>query len=309
MKFATNNILGLCLGAAALCVTALPAAAASFTQPGGTMGAPAGANPPPGLYFANALNYGIGRGLPGASFDDSTAVGVEVPIFIWVPGWNFLGATYAAAVAAPLVDVGIRSPGHLADTYLRGVFNPDVNPITLSWNLGNGFFVSFGEHIYIPINSEVVVASSAAGVVSSAASFEQRVAVSYIANDWVLSANGIFGIVTNDGVGIKGPDYANVDWTIAHNFGKWQIGAVGYGAWDLETTPINFAVGKAAAVAVGGLVGYNFGVVNLQLMATHQVVTHGDTNYGREDTRVWSTLVIPIWNPPAPTPQPLVAKY
>jgi hypothetical protein len=310
MTTSASKFFAMSLGAVALCTTALPAAAASFTQPGATMGAPTGANPPPGLYFANFANYGIGKELPGKfPSDDSTAVGIEVPAFIWVPGWNFLGASYAASVAFPFVEVGVRSPNHTADTFLRGVFNPDINPITLSWNLGNGFFVSFGEHIYVPVNSEVVVGSSNAGVVSSAASFEQRVAVSYIANDWVLSANGIFGIATNDGVGVKAPDYANIDWTIAHNFGKWQLGVVGYGAWDLETTPVNAAVGRAAAVAVGGLVGYNFGVVNLTLEATHQVVTHGDTNYGREDTRVWTSLVIPIWNPTPAAPKPLVAKY
>jgi hypothetical protein len=310
MTIVKSKVFVLGVAAAALSATALPAAAASYTQPGATMGSPAGANPPPGLYFANALNYGIGKELPGKFPDgDSTAVGVEAPILIWVPGWNFLGATYAASAAFVVVDVGVRSPNHAADTYLRGVFNPDINPITLSWNLGNGFFVSFGEHIYIPVNSEVVVGSSNAGVVSSAPMFEQRVSVSYLANDWVLSANGIVGIGGNDGVGVKSPDYVNVDWTIARNFGKWQVGAVGYGAWDIETTPINAGVGKASAVGIGGLVGYNFGVVDLQLRATHQIVTHGDSNYGREDTRVWSTLVIPIWNPPAPAPKPLVAKY
>src|ERR1700752_5335090 len=106
MQITTSKLLGLGLGAAALCATALPAAAASFTQPGGTTGSPAGAVPPPGLYFVNAANYGIGNDLPGKTVGDTVAVGVEVPIFIWNPGWNFLGAQYAASVAFPLVDVG-----------------------------------------------------------------------------------------------------------------------------------------------------------------------------------------------------------
>jgi len=310
MKLTTNRLVGLGLGAAALCATALPASAASFTEPGITMGAPAGAVPPAGLYFANLANYGIGQNFPGGVPGDTAAVGVEVAAFIWSSGWNFLGASYAASIAFPFVDVGIRSPGHVADTYLRGVFNPDINPVTFSWNLGNGLFVSFGEHIYIPINSEVVVGSSAPGVVTSAASFEQRVAISYIGNDWILSANGIVGIVTNDAAGVAIPDYANIDWTIAHTFGKWELGVVGYGAFDLNTTPVNAAVGRGVAVGIGGLVGYNFGPVDLVLEATHQVVTEGATNLAINYTRVWTTVVIPIWNPtPPPPPHPVVAKY
>lgn len=300
MKITTNKLLGLGLGAAALVATALPASAASFTQPGGTMGAPAGANPPPGLYFANAANYGIGGTAGGTG--PSEAVGIEVPIFIWSTGWNFLGASYAASVAFPFVDIGVHNTN-----YLRGAFNPYINPITLSWNLGNGLFVSFGEGIYIPIASDVVIAS---GGTTSPASFEQRAAISYIANDWIISANVIAGIVTKDSAGVQGADYLNVDWTIAHTFGKWELGVVGYGAWDLNTTPINFAAGRGEAIGVGGLLGYNFGPVNLTLEATHEFVSRGATNYGYHDTRVWTSIVIPIWNPtPAAPPRPVVAKY
>jgi Putative MetA-pathway of phenol degradation len=181
MKSTMSKVLASGLGIAALCATALPAAASSFTQPGATTGAPAGANPPPGLYFVNAANYGIGT---------ATAVGVEAPIFLWVPGWNFLGATYAASVLEPFVEVGVHKT-----TYLRSPFNPFVNPVTLSWNLGNGLFVSFAEGIYIPVAEEINGTGSATGVVSGAA-FEQRIAVSYIGNDWIASANTIIGLET-----------------------------------------------------------------------------------------------------------------
>src|SRR5262249_2635309 len=133
----THKILASVAGAAVLCASALPAAAASFTQPGATLGSPAGAVPPPGLYFANSANWGLASTVPAqAGTGNTTAVGVEAPAFIWVPGWNFLGAQYAASVALVGVEVGIRSPGHVADVYNRNVFNPYVSPLTLSWNLG-----------------------------------------------------------------------------------------------------------------------------------------------------------------------------
>ena len=304
MKTAARNLFAVGLGAvglgaAALCAS-VPATAASFSQPGGTMGAPAGAVPPPGLYFANSANWGVSGSSP------SVASGIEIPAFIWSSGWNILGASYAASVAGVFVDVGTHD-----QNYLLGAFNPYINPVTLSWNLGHGIFVSFGEGIYIPLKSDVVFASGAPNTTTSGAAFEQRLSVSYIANDWILSANSIFGLTTNDSAGVKSPDYINLDATIAHTFGKWELGVVGYGAWDIENTGLTFANGgRGEAIGIGGLVGYNFGPVNLTMQASHQIVTHGFTNYGKDDTRVWTTLVIPIWNPaPAAAPHPLVAKY
>jgi hypothetical protein len=264
------------------------------------MGAPIGANPPPGLYFANSANYGIGNDVAAGH---TQAIGIEVPAFIWSSGYNFLGASYAASVAAVLVESGISG----AD-YERGVFNTIVNPVSLSWDLGHGLFVSFQEVIYTPMKSDVALSSSSRVV--SGAAFEQRVSISYLANDWVISANNIFALTTNDAGGQRAPDYYNIDATVAHKFGAWEFGAVGYGSFDLETTAYNFAPGRGRAVGVGGLLGYGFSNgIGLTLQATHQVLTRGDTNYAKDDTRVWTSLVIPIWSPTAPAPKPVIAKY
>jgi hypothetical protein len=305
MKTISRN-LTLGLGAAALCASALPAFAGAFTEPGITAGSPAGFNPPPGLYFANLANYGVAQ---GASPTGTTSVGIEVPAFTWVPGWNFLGATYSASVAFPFVEIGVHNT-----TYLRGAFNPDIEPIKLSWNLGNGFAISFAEDIYIPIKSEVTQSSVPAAVTSGAA-FEQRVAISYIANDWVISANNIIGITTKDSGGVNDPDYYNLDAMVAHTFGKWMLGVVGYGSWDIQQTPLNTTAfggfDPGEAIGFGGLLGYNFGPVDIQIRLTHQFITHGmDPGLPKEDTRVWTNIVIPIWNPTPPAPaRPVVAKY
>jgi Putative MetA-pathway of phenol degradation len=292
MKTVTSKLLGLAAGAAALCAMALPAAASSWTQPGASTGAPAGALPPPGLYFVGAANYGIGEASP------TLAVGVGVQGLIWNPGWTFLGASYAADVALIEVEVGVHNAN-----YLRGVYNPFIRPVTLSWNLGNGFFVSAGSGVYTPVGTEIG---------NPGAAFEQHFNISYLANDWIASANFYYGITTSgsaNGVTGRTPDYANLDLTLGHAFGKWSLGIVGYGAWDTQTTALNAAAGRGVEYGIGGFVGYNFGVVDLQFKVTHQVVTEGTTNYGRGDTRAWVTMVIPIWNPTPPAPKPLVAKY
>jgi hypothetical protein len=301
MKTTSTKLLALGVGAAALCASALPAMATTYTEPGITCGAPAGFNPPPGLYFINLDSYGIGQTAAGG-LGPSEELGVGVAAFAWVPGWNFLGATYAASVALIGVEVGLHNT-----TFLRSPFNPDVNPIQLSWNFGNGFGISFGEHIYIPVREENNGSASPAGV-TSAASFEQRVAVSYIGNDWVLSANGIIGIVTKDSAGGQSPDYANLDLTIAHTFGKWELGVVAYGSWDIQTTAENAAVGRGATYGAGGLLGYNFGPVDLTLKLTDAFYNAGAFAFPKNDVRFWTTIVIPIWNP-APPPRPVIAKY
>jgi hypothetical protein len=293
MNIVKSKLFALGLGAAALSATALPAAANSWTQAGATMGSPAGFLPPPGLYFVGAANYGVSstdsRGLPDA-------LGVGVQSFIWVPGWTFLGAQYAASATAIEIEAGF----HHAN-YVRGVYNPVVSPVNLSWNLGNGFGFSIGEGIYLPLTST--------DVHNPGAGFEQHFNLSYIANDWVASINGWYTLSASDDAGFRQPDTLNIDYTLARNFGKWEFGVVGYTSWDTNITNANRGLGKGEDIGIGGLLGYNFGPVDLQLKATHEIVSHGDAQYGPEDTRVWVTIVIPIWNPTPPAAKPLVAKY
>jgi hypothetical protein len=295
MTTIANRLLAATAGAVALCVAALPASAAPWTQPGASMGVPAGFVPPPGLYFVGAANYGI------AATD--VAAGVAVQALIWSPGWTFLGAQYAADVGLIEVEVGIH---HV--TYLRGVFNPFVRPVTLSWNLGNGFAVSVGEGIYTPFDKT--------DISNPGAAFEQHFSVSYIANDWIASINAAYTLTTGGSsiASTKTPDTLDIDYTLAHTFGKWELGVVGYSAWDTQGGFVgsgfnNSAVGKGVDVGVGALLGYNFGPVDLTLKATHEIVSHGNSQYGKDDTIVWVTLVIPIWNPTPPASKPLVAKY
>jgi hypothetical protein len=288
MRINGNKLRSIILGLVALCAAASPAASISWTPPGVTMGIPAGAVPSPGLYFGDLAHYGT---------SPTKTVSSDVPFFIWSPGWHFLGATYAASVVFPLIEIGLTGS---TKKYFDAPFNPLIIPMTLSWNLGEGFFVSVSEGGYVPVNT--ATAFSTSGVTSGAA-FETRSAISYLHNDWILSANSILGLTTADAVGLRQADYLNVDWTAAHTFGKWELGAVGYGAWDIETTAANKATGRGRLVGVGGLVGYNFGVLTLTLEATHAVVQGGNTNYGKDDTRVWSSLVIPIWTPTPPAGQ------
>jgi hypothetical protein len=265
------------LGLAALTISSLPASAASWTPPGVTMGLPLGSSYPPGLYFSDLAHYGSGP---------TKTVTADVPSLTWSPGWQFLGANYQASILAMGIEVWVPPK-----TFKHDIFNPLIMPLSLSWNLGHGIFASFSQGFYLPVATGT--AFTTAGETSGAA-FEERGALSYLNDGWILSANTIFGITTPDAVGLKQPDYFNVDWTAAHVFGRWKLGFVGYGAWDVEKTPANAALGLGHIVALGGMVGYDFGGPIVIVNATHAIVQGGDTNYGKEDTRVFARVTIPF---------------
>jgi hypothetical protein len=292
----TSKLTKLAVACAlSLCAIAPAALAGSVTQPGETVGVAAGAPLPPGLYFVNTGDWGNRSNV-------DVALGVDIPVLAWSTPWTILGARVQFLVATPLVEVGV----HHAN-YLRGVYNPLVSG-QLAWDLGNGFGFSYLLGAYIDAHSEVAWSST---------SLNQRFALSYTGNGWNLTANVIWGIqfdqVTSRpqlspcpvpfGANGCNPDFLNVDLTATKKFGKWEIGAVAFGSADL-TTPIA-GYQKQSQIALGGLVGYDFGAVILQGYLTTDVY---EKNYGGFDTRLWGRVILPIWTAPA-APPPTTPLY
>ena len=99
--------------------------------------------------------------------------------------------------------------------------------------------------------------------------------------------------------------FINLDLTATKKFGKWEIGPVAYASWDLSSPIAGYS--KQSQFAVGGLVGYDFGPVTLQVYVTTDVAQH---NYGGYDTRGWGRIILPLGNPFAQrAPAPLVSKF
>jgi hypothetical protein len=57
-------------------------------------------------------------------------------------------------------------------------------------------------------------------------------------------------------------------------------------------------------LALGGLVGYDFGPVILQAYLTRTVV---QDNYDYYDTRFWARIIIPVWTAPTEPTMPVKA--
>jgi hypothetical protein len=89
------------------------------------------------------------------------------------------------------------------------------------------------------------------------------------------------------------PNFVNVDLTGTKRFGKWELGPVGFYSTDISTPFFGYL--RQSKAAIGGLVGYWFDPVILQVYVTTELY---EKNYRGKDTRLWSRLVIPFGNQP-----------
>lgn len=290
MAWALRNLISASL---LLLSTATSALAGSVTQPGDTMGSASGAPIPPGFYFANQTNWGC------ANTTQRTCVGTDIPIFAWSTPWEIFGARLAFATApTTVVNVDIHDTHHAA-----GFFNPFVAN-QLTWDLGHGWGFTYLLGAYIDVKSSNVYSST---------SLNQRFGLSYTANEWNLTANVISGINFNQATthpqGFPcpvtktfgcNPNFINVDLTGTKRFGKWELGPIGFYATDISKPLPEYR--RQSKAAIGGLIGYWFDPVILQVYVTQEVY---EKNYGGKDTRVWARLVVPLGSPPPPGLRPI----
>jgi hypothetical protein len=298
---AAAGMLSLC-SIAGLTANSTTALAGSVTQPGETIGIATGAPLPPGLYFLNTADWGCRN--RNRELGDQ-CLGVDIPVLAWSTPWKIVGARIQFVFASPVLEAGVAEGPFNPASYTAGWYNP-LASIQFAWDLGGGWGFSYLVGAYFDVDS---------GTAWSDTSLNQRFAISYTGNDWNLTANLIWGShfdsVTNspqispcpaasfDGFGLDhgcNPDFLNLDLTATKKFGKWELGPVAFGSWDVSSPVSNFP--RQSQFAVGGLVGYDFGSVTLQAYVTTDVA---ESNYGGFDTRAWTRVIIPLSNltPPA----------
>jgi hypothetical protein len=297
------------MGALGLCALSGAANASSLTQPGETVGVAIGAPLPEGVYFLDTFSYGSFRGL-GNDGDLS----VNIPVLAWSTPWTLFGGRIEAYGAVPEVAGGRNAYGVNSGLYLRSMYNPALL-VGAAWNLGGGFSFSNFVGGYAPVNTVL-------GAGNNSWIFNERFALTYLANGWNLTAHGIVGIAGNtqtsgfvSGYQQRQADYFNLDLTAVKTIGKWEVGAVGFYSTDLSRPYVGYGP-LQAQFALGGLVGYNFGGITVQAYLTRDVYSHGYYNLTASglgtgstayETRLWTRVIVPLWNPEAP--KAVAAKY
>ena len=275
------SLLAVPFGASPLLAPA-PALAGSAAQPGQTIGLPAGAQLPVGLYVVNTSSFGVRDTRPLASESN-----INLPAFVWATPWTLFGGRLNLIAIQPVVASSPRGT-----PYQSGIGQPLLAG-QLAWDLGSNVGVSYLFGGYLPIETRFLTQN---------ASLSHRFAASYTGDGLNLTANLLYGIFL-DPVSPQGgvyPDYLNLDLTATKKFGKWEVGPVAFASTDLPTRFPGYR--RQGQIAVGGLVGYNFGPVNLQAYVTRDVVEH---QYGGRETRGWLRVIVPIYkettNAAAPT--------
>jgi hypothetical protein len=310
---------------------------------GASIGIPGAAAPPPGIYTGFESAYGLYGGMTGtqggvgAGAPSTHGIGLGafigiVPV-VWSPGWNFLGATYTLAALQPFVTafagsgggapagfVGANTNCALAAGNFCGwnqmFLNTLFQPVNLSWNLGGGWFVGASFTFQAPDGTRSLGSPN-----PDYWTLAPGAAISYLSPNWTLSANMVYQIYTGSAginsaiggtpaaVGFTNGDQFGGDLTALYKLGKWSFGPVGYWLWQTTSDRAGGAgctpaiCGNNNLLGLGGLVGYDFGPVDLQVWATDSVWSQ---NAAQAGWTIFTRIGFRLWAPEAA--RPLVAK-
>jgi len=298
------------------------------SKAGAFIGASAGA-PPPGIYMFNQVftyqAFDRGPGIP-AGTERELNDWVDVQGFVWVPGWTFLGATYDAVLVIPWEVVSVTNTPSGLGSKFGGSDDIYIVPVELSWKFGDsGFALKTGIGIFVP-SGTMQGPHGTSNVGRPWWTFQPELILSYLKDGWNISAFIYDEIPTHNYVdGFENGNVFHVDWNILKTIGKWTFGPVGYFVAQVSNDRPNgsgvAAQGLWQRVAVGGLIGYDFGPVSLSVWSTDEVYQHasGGVTEGIPDLAaswkgftLFMNLSYRLWAPEEPAPitmkRPLVYK-
>ncbi|MBA9070063.1 hypothetical protein FHR71_003827 [Methylobacterium sp. RAS18] len=307
----------LAAGAIALTagMTTTVAQAQSTTAPGEQVGLATGAPLPEGIYAINTFTYG-GRDQGGAD------VAVNIPILVWSTPFVPFGGRLEFVVAPPTVFTFSQTRSGRDTSINIGTFVGGV----WAFDLGGNFGVSLLGGAYL---NELNAGRGGGLNILASNTYRVGLAGSYTGDGWNVTANLTYNFYDTPGrfdgrngipaffgpVGIS--DAFNLDLTATKKFGKFEIGAIGYGTVNLDPNVIAFPaglgvgagrVGRGGRFLLGGLVGYDFGPFSTQAYVARTVARSSDSF---DSTEGWFRIVAPLYTPAAaaPAPAPLVRKY
>jgi hypothetical protein len=222
------------------------------------------------------------------------------------------------------------------------VANTRLTPILAQWNLGQGLFAAAGLTLIVPdgsryngtLNPDYLTYEPT--VAFAYISKDWRVIANFVydINDPSTGHTGTYQIVANAppvsfnpalaaaiasiGNGYTSGQQAFLDFSATYAIGKFEIGPVASFKWQTtadspgggltcaQTAALlgpTLGCGRATNYAVGGLVGYNFGIVDLQVWATDSVFAQDDF----KGVGVYTRLTFRMWGPDQPG-KPLATK-
>ena len=302
------------IGAAALALSlSATASYAGYMQPGETMGLSLISPLPEGVFAADLESYG--RSKPAGS-PTNLDIGVNIPVLIWSTPITFYNTRLEILGGVPFAHID----GSGDDRF--GAVSWALGPL-LAHDFGGGLTGGLGVLIRTPDLSSNI--QDLSGRTGDAVDVRQSL-------QYKLPGNGPFGGITlmenaayTTAINKQGPvtvtadgltvpvqnDLFAGDFTAEKSFGKFTIGFVGYG--NIDTNNVARLTGVNAReknIALGGLVGYDFGRFTLTGIVTHSLFASAivPTVALHEETRGWVRVVVPLYIAPPPS-APVVARY
>jgi hypothetical protein len=278
---------------------ASPAFAAETWVPylaGSRIGLQLGTLPGPGLHFS------LGGMYADMSLHDQngnkTPVTLQSPLIIpalmWIPETKVLGATYAAEIVQPLLQITIQAPGAPNNTvfYNGGFFNTIIIPAMLAWDLPSYFHLRASLGIYIPDGSY----SRAEGANLLGFNFwniQPQLGATWLYDGWNVSAGVTLDLPTkNTETNYQTGDIASFDFNVSKSIDKLTLGAgVSTNVQFTNDTQNGQTVPnhKAFDLVAGPYVAYKFGKVTTALW-----YTNGTANNFFEGSKVWFRVGLPL---------------
>lgn len=305
----TRLLAGFATACLATSCVAGAAQAQILAQPGETMGVALGSPLPEGIFFVDLESYGKRDG-------QNNRLGVNIPIVAWSTPFSFYDTRLEILYAAPFTHIDGQGAGAVnrVDAYSQGLL------FILAHDFGHGIggsiiagprtpdnFTQNGRGVLGDFRAAINYVGPLGGLtkVKAAATFH------YQGN--FGGSNGFNGVFGYQGF----RDNIFVDYTLTNTFGKLEFGLVGTAYTDIGGPNYTSTPARGSGVAVGGLIGYDFGKVTAQAMVTREVyVRNGGYGLGlglagnnRDyETRGWLRLIVPLYVAPV-APVPVVAKY
>ena len=277
---ATNQNVRIAIAAISL-AGANGAAMAGGMQMGETAGQAYAVPLPEGVYAWSTLSYGI-RPLSGDITENSL---FNIPILAWSTPWTLGGARVELAATWPQISEAFYTSrvGGPEPASLGVIYNPFVGGL-LAWDLGRGFYLSVLSGVYFPLDT------GPTGVAANYWVAREGLNFAYNHDGWKAAVNFNYQFQGNNlSTDLPGGnDNVVYDMTLTKTQDKFEIGAVGFGSADVNHRPGTL---QDSQLALGALVGYNFGRASAQVYMTHDVY---QKNLGGNETRAWLRLVVPM---------------
>ena len=256
--------------------------------PGATTGVPVGALPPPGFYGSNDdyvvfgdVRDGSGKLVPIKVTNWSSNVSL-----LYSSPYHILGGTYGAGLVQIIAnhntdttDIGGRN------TESTGLFNTILEPLTLSWSLGDGFFASIGQSFYLPDGEfhRVNGVRAQTSYANAYWTYEPSFAISYLKNGWNLTATNIYDVNARDGLThYQSGDLYYLDMTAVKTLGKLSAGVIGNFTQQTGDDKLRGATvgdgNRVQHVMLGPLLSYQLGRFTLGSRFLTDVRTRNDVH-------------------------------